>query len=214
MTPTELINAAKLRFNSVGDDFFPNEMMYELITAASGELARKAYVIERTYTTSTVASQQEYSLPTNAFSVKRVTYDGRKLQPINFREDDVLTSFSSQTTATGDPQYYAFFNRTLYLRPVPASVATLKIFSYNFPQAVTTTSTLEVPTEYHHDLLLYLVSEMASKENNFEKARHYRELWDSRVLEIKKEQRKRVRGDSFSGIQDVDAMGETILGMV
>lgn len=214
MTPTELMTYVRQRYNAVGDDLFSDTLLLNMIYDASMTLSKKAYVIERTYTTSTVVSQQEYDWPTNAFAIKRITYNGQKLSPINFREDDAMTLSNSATTATGTPCYYALFNRTFYLRPIPDAVQTLKVFSYNFPQSISTTSTIEIPSEYHLDLALYMLAEMHAVEKNYEGSNYYRNLWDKRVSEIKTEQRKRVRADSFAGVQDVDSLPTSLLDLV
>lgn len=214
MTPTELMDFVRQRYNAVGDNLYAEQEMLDLIYTASMELAKKAYVIERVYTTTTTASTQEYALPTNCFAVKRITYNGNKLQPITFREDDALTLSNSGTLATGTPQYYALFYKTLYLRPIPDDALDLKIFSYNFPQRIDTTSVLEVPTEYQQDLGLFLLSEMHAKEKNYEGAQYYRNLWDVRVKEIVKEQRKARRGDAFTAVQDIDTLPESLLGLI
>ena len=214
MTPSELITFALQRHNAVGDSLFSNDLMLSLMYAACQDIAKKAYVIEQTYSTTTVASTQEYAFPTNAFAIKRVTYDGMKLTPITFREDDSLSLQNSTTIVTGTPNYYATFNRTIYLRPVPGDALTLKLFTYNMPSEIDTTSTLEVPTEYHTDLALYMLAEMNAMEKNYQGAQYYLGLWDKRVEAIKKEQRKRNRGDAFQGIQDIDSMPSNIVDLV
>lgn len=214
MTPTELMTFTRQRYNAVGDSLFSDEMLLNMIYAASMDLAKNAYVIEQTYTTATVASTQEYAMPTNAFAIKRITYNGNKLQPIDFREDDAMTLSNQATTATGSPQYYALFDRTIYLRPIPDSALTLKIFSYNFPQALTTLSTIEIPTAYQLDMVLYLLSEMNAVEKNYQGADYYRNLWEKRVKEVRNEQRKRLRADSFRGVQDNETLPTTLVDLV
>lgn len=214
MTPSELMLFARQRYNAVGDTLFSDDLMLTLIYAASMDIAKKAYVIEQTYSTTTVAGTQEYALPTNAFAVKRVTYNGVKLSPITFREDDALNQTNATVTVTGTPQYYAFFNRTLYLRPVPDAAYTLKLWTYNFPQVLTVTSTIEVPTEYHTDLATYIIAEMNAIEKNYQGAQFYRELWQQRLNEIKQEQRKRLRGDAFTGVQDLESLPTSIMDLI
>lgn len=214
MTPTEIETAARNRYNSVGDSFFSQNEILDLMWDACLDMTRECNLIERVYTTSTVASQQEYSYPTSTISIKRITYDGKKLKPITMREDDAITGLNQSTTSEGTPQYYFVWNETIYLRPIPSSVATLKIFTYNEPSEITTTSTLEIPTQFHMDLVDYIVSEMAAKDSNLDIAKWYAEKWEKSKLDIKKWQRKRLRGDSFATVQDEEAMIEGYLGIV
>lgn len=214
MTPTEILTAARQRTNTVGDNFYSDSELLGYLTAACSEMARNALVIERVYTTSTVASQQEYSLPTYNFTIKRITYDGRRLEPISFKDDDAITLFNSTTTATGEPTYYMVYNKTLYLRPVPTGVGTLKIFTQNFPQPITAvTATLEIPEEYHLDTLDYLEFRMRKKEQNFQASADAYQIWKSRLGEIRKEERKKKRGDSFTFVKDEETLAVSYLGL-
>lgn len=210
MTPSELAEYARRQYNAVGDAFFSDPELYQYIWAAQLELATEALCIRRVYTASTVAAQQEYEYPTNALSIKRVTYDGEKLTPITFREEDALTS--PAVTVSGSPQYYAVWNDTLYLTPIPDAVGTLKIFSINEPQEVDNTSVLEVPTRYHLKMADFLLAAMCAKEKNFQAAGHYQARWDKTVMDAKKQERKYLRGDAFLGVNDSESMASNVLG--
>ena len=214
MTPTEIETAARNKYNAIGDSFFSQEEVLDLMLQACNELARDCFMIQATYTTSTVASQQEYSYPTNTIAIKRITYDGKKLKQITFREDDSITGLNQSTTATGTPQYYFVWNETISLRPIPSSVATLKIYSFNEHSAITTSSTLEIPSQFHMDIVDFIVSEMAAKDSNFTAAKYYSDRWEKKKLDAKRWVRKQFRGDSFSVVQDEDQMIEGYLGIV
>lgn len=87
-------------------------------------------------TTSLVANQQDYSLPTNAFKIKRVevSYDGTnwyKAEPMDVNEksfDNTQTSINNQFQ-TSKPYYDAQYN-AIFLYPVPTVNSTngLKIW--------------------------------------------------------------------------------------
>lgn len=214
MTPAQIEEHARQRFNAVGDTFFSSAEIMNLIYAACLRLAQETQCIERVYTTSTVADQQEYAYPSSTISIKRVTYEGNKLEPVSFREDDALTLNNSTTTATGDPQYYSVWNDTLYLRPVPAGVGTLEIFAYNEPQAVTSTSSVEVPSLFHMDLVNFILMEMFAKDQNLQMSSYYEKKWEKAVADAKRWMKRRLRGDSFSAVKDEESLPITILGVV
>jgi hypothetical protein len=214
MTPQELETSIRQRLNAVNDTFWSQSEMFSLIEAACNEMAKKALVIERVYTTTTVAGQQEYSFPTNTISIKRVTYNGQKLTPITFREDDALTLSNSATLATGTPSYYAVWNSTLYLRAVPDDAQTLKIFSYNKPQTITVSSEIEVPEQFQNDLIWYCLSQMHAKEKNYQGAKYYQDMWDKALEEARRWSRLRKRGDSFVAVQDLETLPATVIGAI
>ena len=214
MTPTTLEAYIRQRHNSVGDTFWSSQEILDLVWAACLEMAREALVIENVYTTTTVAGTQAYSYPTNTIAIKRITYDGAKLQMIDMREDDQITGQYQTSTSQGNSQYYYVWNDTIYLRPVPSSAVTLKIFSFNEPQQLTTTSSLEIPSQFHIDTVDYVLSCMHGKEKNFEGAQYYKGLWDARLIKIKQWQRKRLRADGFASVKDMDSISSSFLGVV
>jgi hypothetical protein len=214
MTPTQLIERARNKYNSIGDSFWSDQEILDLFTDACTEAAQEALCIERTYTTTTVAGTQEYDFPTNTIAIKRVTYNGQKLKKISFREDDAVTGLNSDTTTQGTPTYYYTWNYTIALRPLPDAANTLKIYSYNEPAALTITSVVEVPTVFHMRLVDYVLAEMAAKDSNAEAAKYYINRWELAKVAMKKWVAKRKRTDSFGVVQDEDQLIESYMGFV
>jgi hypothetical protein len=207
MTPTQIEQAARERYNSVGDTFWSQSEILTLMHQACLELVQECGVlIEATYTTTSVASQQEYSYPSSVLEIKRITYDGSKLMPITMRDDDQLTLSDQSQTATGNPQYYYIFDRTLYLRPLPVSSGeTIKIFSYNEPQTLTISSTLEIPTLFHMDIVNFIAGMMASKDESTAFFDRYitneNSLWEKAKKRAVKWAARRKRADGPAMVQ-------------
>jgi hypothetical protein len=214
LTPTQLETIIRQRTNTVGDTFWSTDEMLKLFWMAHLEMAREAMCIERTYTTTSVASQQEYDYPTQTIAIKRVTYDGEKLQPITMSEDDALTLSDSTTTALGTPKFYFVWNETIYLRPVPDTAGlTIKIYSYNEPQEILTTSAFEIPCQFVPDTQYYVMAAMATKENDVQRANYYQAMWDKAVFRCKAWTRRRLRGDRFHAVQDEETLPLSLLGV-
>lgn len=214
MTPQELVLYVRQQYNAVGNTFFADTELFSHIWTAQMRMARESLCIQRAYTTTTVAGQQEYSFPTNAIGIKRITYNGVKLHHITFREDDSLTLSNSTTTATGSPQYFSVWNKTLYLRPVPDEAKTLKIFTYNMPQEVTSSSSLEVPEQYHQDIADFVLARMCLKDQNFQGEAAYMMKWNEAVIRCKRDQKKLLRTESYTSVQDLELLPTTVIGAV
>lgn len=215
MLPSDLELAARRRYNAIGDTNWSSPEFWELIFLACQELARDALCIERTYTATTTISQQEYGYPTNTISIKRVTFDGVKLEPITMREDDRLTMNDSATTSTGTPQYYFAWNNVISLRPIPSAAKTLKIWSYNEPQTITTGSqALEVPEMFHMDIVNFILSEMYMKDKDANTAQIYLNRWEKNKLDARKWMQRKKRGDTFGYVLPEEALTTTYLGPV
>jgi hypothetical protein len=213
MTPATLIDLAKARYNSTGDNFFTQAEMLALIWAAEKEMAVETNCIESTGTANTVASQRAYGKPTDCTSLFRIEHDGVKLKPYSFRDDDLVTLNDALTTTVGTPAYYAEWGENIYLRPVPEGIKALTYYFYKSPSVVTIgDSTLEVPEPFHLSILYYLVREMAIKDSNPGIANYYGSYWEREIARLKKYMKKRRRGDAPAIVQDVDALPNTLLG--
>lgn len=212
MTPSEVNNAARDLYNAASDTFFTDAQMYNWQWQACHEFAKKAWLIERIYTASTVASQQDYAYPTNTIAIKRLTVDGRKLKRTTHREDDGLTLSNSASATTGAPCYYTDYNFIVSLRPIPDAVYTLKIYSYNDAAAITAASTLEIPALFHFDLVDYLLWRMFAKDKDMTNAAFHLNEWKGHVQDAVSWQRRKRRTDSFATVQNEETLPVTILG--
>jgi hypothetical protein len=212
MTPSEIEAMARNRYNAISDTFWNQQEIFDYIYAACLEAADETLAIERTYTTTTVAGTQEYDFPTNSVGIKRVTYDGKKLTKIDMIEDDILTGLNQATTAQGSPECYFIWNNVISLRPVPDAAATLKLWTYNQPSAITVSSTLEIPSQFHARLVNYVMSMMAAKDSNYNAATYYMKMWERDLVEIRKSVRKMKRTDKFTTVKDENMIVETSIG--
>jgi hypothetical protein len=195
MTPSELEEYARQQYNAGGDTFFSQAEIFRHIYQAEMELATKSGCIKTVYTASTVAATQEYSRPTNAIVLKRLTYEGTKLAPITLRQGDA-------DTATGAPTSYFEWGSSFYLRPTPDAVGTLKIFTVDKPQTVSVGSVLDVPDRYHYAIADYVGWRIALKDRALALAREYKAAWERAVVDAVVHERKRLRGDEFYGVGD------------
>lgn len=202
-------------YNAVGETFWSQAEIWRLIYGACMDLAVETKCIERTYTTTTVALQQEYAFPGNTIEIKRVTYDGRKLEPIDFRQDDVLTVNNAATAISGTPVYYTQWDEVLALRPIPDSALTLKIYSVNEPQEITTaTTTLEVPSFTHMRLCNFVWARMYAKDKDFNTSAFCQKSWEKDKIDVKRWMAKRKRGDSFASVKDEESLATPVFGGV
>ena len=215
MTGTELEALARQKYNAVSDTFFSSAEILDYLNEASQTMAAECLLIE-TYNTSTttVASTQSYAFPTRVTGVKRVTYNGGKLRPINMREDDMLTLNNQATTSSGTPQYYWIWSDTIYLRPIPDGAQTLAIWGYKSPADLTAGGTSEIPTRFQRDLTTYALIQMCAKDQNYSGASYYKEQWEMALSKAKRWASKRKVHDAFPVVQDEESQAVTILGVV
>ena len=215
MTITDLITQVRNQYNATGDTFFSDAEIIQYFYEGCLQLARECYLIESTNSlVPTVIGTQTYSVPTYSLAIKRLTYNGQHLKLIDFRDDDVLTSLNQDITSQGTPVYFAIFNRQVYLRPIPDAVQNLKFFTFNEPVPLTSSSTLEIPTQFHPSLIPYSLSKMYAKDKDFNGHGVYNTIWENEKLQAKKWAKKMRRGDAFAVVKSEEDVAETILGYV
>ena len=82
------------------------------------------------------------------------------------------------------------------------------------PSAIAVTSTLEVPTQFHPDLLNYVNAEMAMKDSNFNAAKNYNDMWTQSLREMTGWVKKRKRTDGFAAVQDEQQLADSYFGKI
>ena len=209
MTPAEIIEAARNRYNSIGDDFFSDEELYVIIYGICCEINSDGLLIEGKYTTTTVASQQEYDFPTNAINIRRLTYDGKKLHQLTMEEADARYTNTSGTYGTGTPIHYSIWNRVISLYPVPDTALTLAIYTHDNQQTVSNTATISLPAIFHPVIVEGVVAEMAFKDKNFGVADRFRNKFETLKTLRTREFRRSRRGDEPAMVKNIDVNGYT-----
>ena len=202
MTPTSLETYVRQRYNAVGDNFFPQAEVLMHFYSAQIELATETMCLRSVYTTTTVAGQRIYSFPSKTISIMRVEYDGERIFPSDFVDDDSYTGNNPDDTGQGKSLYYQQWGDEIYLRPIPNEATTLKIYSYDIPAEVTPTGTLEIPSRYHMFIADYALYCMFSKDKNLAMANYHYTLWEKHKAKAEEVERIRRTGDAFRTVKD------------
>lgn len=213
MTNSSIEQAAREQYNAVSDSFFSQTSIITLINKAQSILAAEALLIENKTTFATVASTRAYAYPSNVIAFKRVEYSGKKLDPIDFREDDLVNLYPT-TTTTGTPRYYSTWDNYIYLRPTPSAIATVTVYVYSEPTIMTlSTETPEIPTLWHLRLTDYILMNMAAKDGNQQLAQYYQAIWEQTIRDAIKWRQKQKTTDGFRSVKSEDMAIKTVLGV-
>lgn len=211
-TVTQIVDMARDLYNGTGDSFFTESFIYNWMTDASNILARRANLIETTSTTAAVASTADYAYPTNVIAIKRVTYNGGKLQRITHREYDALTLSGTTSTQTGTPVFYTDYAGYISLFPIPDNTYTIKFFTYSNQPSIGVSTTLSIPEQFQLSLVDYILMNMYSKDKDFGAAQFYRDKWEMTIKEAIKYTKDKKKSDRFSTVESEDLLPVTILG--
>ena len=201
MTPTEIETMARAQYNAIGDTFYKESEILDYIYKAQMDFCRYTNMLRDTFTTVSVVDRTEYPFPSNTISIKRLEYNGLKVTPISIKENDDISLSSLDTTSSSLSNFYWQWGTSFFLsfKPETAGVE-IKCFVYKRPQRVTITSTIEVPDEYHTDLVDFVNWRMALKDENHPAARDFRDQWIAAMREARKLERRKLRGDAFASV--------------
>jgi hypothetical protein len=202
MTPTELETYVRQRYNAVGDTFYPQAEIFNFFYQAQMELAMETKCIKNIYTTTSTASQRSYDMPTNCISIARMEYDGKRIFPNDFIDDDALTGNNPNETVTGTPINYQVFGSTFFLRPTPTDADTIKIYSYDAPNQPSTTVSLSVPVRYHLMLSDFALFCMFAQDKNNTMADYHARRWEKSKELVQETERMRMVDDQYRIVKD------------
>ena len=213
MTVTQVLTAAKNNLNAESDTLWSESELLISLYLVCLEMARETNCIESTSTSITsTASTATYTKPTRALDIFRVTYSGTKLQQIDLREMDAMFTNSS---ASGTPVFYSFFNDTITLYPTPsASSDTIKVWSYNEPATISISSTIEIPSIYHDILVDGLTHRMCPKDLGHPLTTFWGARWNIGLQKMVTDLKKRKRGDRFAVVKAEENLITSQQGMV
>jgi hypothetical protein len=109
---------------------------------------------ETSTTISTVGSTETITLPTDYVMAKALILQTNPNVVLQQKDLSTLVN-DSPNTGTGIPSAYAAYGPSLYLRPIPSSVQSLKLFYYASPSALSDSNTSNTLLTKYPDLLLY-----------------------------------------------------------
>jgi len=216
MTITEFLTLARESYNAVGDTFWSDNELLGYAYIAELAIARNGLDIERTFTTDSVNGQSEYDYPTNAIQIKRLTYNGAKLQPSSFGEWDALTAMDEDSTTSGEPQYYIQWNDVFILYPTPDTDGTdyIKVRAIVRPTRQSATGAFSVDEQWHPIIMDHTLYRMAVKDQNMAVAKDYKDSFERGLLDVLQWRAKKKRGDRFAIVKITDARPWTVMGSV
>lgn len=196
MTVQQILDEARNNLNALSDDLWSDTELLLKLYRVGLKMARKTLCIEDSGTTSTVAGTSEYAKPTNALEIWRLTYAGNKLQYIDYRHYDTINP--SNTTSSGTPAYYLYYEDTIILYPTPAAVGTLKYWYYKEPSTPAIGSTWDLPSVFHDVAVDGLTFEMCPKDLGNPLTTFYGQKFMDGMRDMEAFMRRRKRADRMA----------------
>jgi hypothetical protein len=200
MTPQQIINAARTRYNSEGDTFFSDAMLLDSIFEAETILVNEFAPIEATFSTVSVSGTRDYEFPTTTISIKRVLYNSKPVEKMELYNDPKTTT----STPSGEPYGYTVWDNIIVFYPTPSvSGDTITLYTYELPTLLAaTTDPMNVPVKYHPHIIDYVLYHMCLKDNNTGLASVYLASWSRNLDRLKRSHAKEKRTDTFTRVRE------------
>jgi Family of unknown function (DUF6682) len=165
-TLVNLRTRVRSRIDETTATYWQDSELTAWINEAAREVARRSENLQTTSLISSVANQQEYTLPADMFRVHRVEFARTSSQvvPLEYRDFNNMDSiwWSSQRITPGDPYWYTMWGFppacTLIVYPTPSdSIANaFKVFYYRLPATASADSDpVEIPAGWDDVIVDY-----------------------------------------------------------
>ena len=155
------------------------------INDAQRELALHNNLLQARAVAGVVKGQAEYTLPLDILTVRSIRHNGQKLQPMSAQEaEERITN----TTESGQPQYFWVWSQRVTLYPTPDTTITegLQIFYSRQPASVAVATDIpELPVQYHNRIVEYCLQKAYELDENWQAAQVKGQQFQDGVNELK-----------------------------
>lgn len=188
----EIITAVQRQFGDESEVQVKKLDIIRWANQAGIDIARKTECVQDHAQTSSLTSDNSYTLPENYLGIRRVTYDDIVLQPTSMEIiDQDMPSRDKAPVQTGTPVQYYIWANTLYLHPAPQAGGTgnLDIFYYRTPALVSgNEDIIEIPAYYHEDVIRYCLARAKELDNDHDVSRVVMQEYNERIVQSMYEQ--------------------------
>lgn len=155
-------------------------------------------LLETVATANIVATQADYTLPTDLNTLRSLMYNNFRIRSLSFAEfNEYIDGFKAPVSGggygNGKPEVFMVFGSTVTLFPTPDTSITngLRIYYAKYPSSVGTLADgLGVPDRYHLSVVEYCMSQANELDENLEMAAYKKNSFDSQVQKLKNQEKQ------------------------
>jgi len=198
MNRDAILEMARGHLNAINDDFWSDDELYRYLYSAEVELSNHVpSVIENTHVVTGSTSTSQYSIPEGVKIIKKMNWNGYPLSKITEMRKDA-ENLGANTTTDGTPQGFIEWNGGFTAFPAPSDDSEFRMWTQDLPTLTTAADTsVSVRAEYHPILSEGVASRMAAKEAGHPQQNRLDVSWQNAINNVKKAERKRIRGTGF-----------------
>lgn len=167
MLVSEIATRVKRQFGDEANAQITDADIIRWVNDAQRELALANNLLQVRATTTPIAGQAEYAIPSGLLTLHSCKYRNVKLVPLSIQEADDL--LDPTVTTSGTPTHFYQWSSRLILYPAPdtGTAEDLTLFYTRVPVEITLVSqTPELPVQYHNRILEYCLAQAAELDDN------------------------------------------------
>jgi hypothetical protein len=170
------------------------------------DIVRRTECLQIHAETNAIAADGSYYLPDDYVRLRRVTFDGVKLERVELEELDGIAGSREAGETTGSPGYFYVWGTRLWLYPAPASSGSgnLDIFYVKRPDTLENNSDIpEIPTHMHEDIVRFCLGRAKELDEEDGKAQEIMADYEARIS-LSRDETQNPEIDSYPSVRDID----------
>lgn len=188
MLVSDIATRVRNQFNDDAGIQLSDAHIIRWVNDAMREIALNNSLMEIKATTTAIADETDYGIPTNLLALHTIRYDGIKLKKLSLQEADELISPGVEV-ASGTPQYFYKEASNFVLHPAPDnSTSVITMLYTRQPTEVTLVGDEpEIPVEYHNRIVEYCIAQAAEMDGDPQLAAMKMQQFEGKVAQAKQQ---------------------------
>lgn len=187
MIVSDVVTRVQRQFGDEASVQIDSDDIIRWINDCAKDLAVQNDLGQTTATLNSVINQNVYTAPVDMLAIRSVYYNDLKLDFYTRAEYDAYVNNNDpHEDATGTPFFYTRFVNDLQLYPKPDQVQEIKIWYFQRPTEVTTTSdSLPFAVEYHNRIVEYCLQQAYQTDEDWDAAERMRGQFEDGMAKLK-----------------------------
>lgn len=188
MLASEVISRVRGIIGDTNSLQFTDAQLLDWINEGIRQCALKNNLLQKTASQATVASQDNYSLPTDILKLHSIKYNKVKLDVLTMQQfDDRYTPDNSGVILKGTPETCYIWAGKVIFYPVPATATDTIRIDYTYTPALIAVAATEIPLPvgYHQRIVDYTLAMVAQQDDDMNKYQLKMQEFETGVVNLK-----------------------------
>ena len=206
MNLLQIISAVQRQFGDESGAQITTSDIIRWANDAQTDIVRKTEVLQIHAETDSVGNDGSYDLPSDFIRIRRVSYDGTKIDRIELEEIDDVRGSRGRGNTSGDPVWYYVWGTRLWLYPAPDEngIGNLDIYYVKAPDELVNSADIpEIPSHMHEDIVRYCLGRAKELDEEDGKAQEVMGDYEAR-LNLTRDEANNPEINTYPSIRDIE----------